>query len=202
MLQKAFDLGVLLCQYNSINCAPELVAHRDRVQSEMAGLSSSLGLSLSLDLLAGKDFGSTVVDLSHRLRGQFDEATSSAFRLGFLLPSLGPSPVASSMSGPIGLALDAVQLPSKLLQDYLDSTPEQRCELIAVVSGLLRAKDGLSEKQIHQIFAGNLSMGDMNINYGKAGIVGSGKARDITQNDWHLHQDSIDLSASLRSWRR
>ena len=82
------------------------------------------------------------------------------------------------MSGPIGLALDAVQLPSKLLQDYLDSTPEQRCELIAVVSGLLRAKDGLSEKQIHQIFAGNLSMGDMNINYGRP--ASWGRARPAT----------------------
>jgi hypothetical protein len=40
-----------------------------------------------------------------------------------------------------------------------------------------------------------IMMGDTNINYGKAGIVGSGKARDITQNDWNMHKESIDLSA-------
>src|SRR5262245_45394427 len=100
MLHKAFDLGVQLqCYVTAVRNHSE-TAFTPRHLSELKGLCSACGVAFAT-LSPGDDLGSVAVDYSHQLRTRFDESTAAAFRLGFILPSLGQEPTPSGVSAVI-----------------------------------------------------------------------------------------------------
>ena len=98
------------------------------------------------------------------------------------------------LEGDIRSASKSLYLPDSFVEDFL-ANPNTLAEP-NIVNRIVSARNAWFDHQRQpERFLVEKIMGDKIVNYGKAGIVGSGKARDVIQNDWHEYKDSIDLSA-------
>jgi len=140
-VHQAFELGIRLYTYSCHLQGPSDIPFSKSNRSELYGLFTAFGLSTAMlpdSLDARGDIGHLATDVAHRIKTYANNRASCAFRLGFLLASVGPQPHSQTIAA-IRDSWIGVGFETPLLDVFMGAPPSQQADIILQLANRLES---------------------------------------------------------------